>query len=89
MDQTEDKLVHPDFIAKTPGIETEANYGDIVGPQSVAEGHVPTVAQQVAAACQSAGHGKNVTATPRGVDNDDVSVTKSVVDLTDDNLFLS
>ena len=30
-----------------------------------------------------------MTATPREVDDDDVSATVSAVDLTDDNLFLS
>jgi hypothetical protein len=87
--RTEDKLVHPDFIAEIPGIETEADYEDIVGPQSASQGHKPTVAQRVAAARQSAGRGKNVTATPRGVDDDDASGTQSVIDLTDDDLFLS
>ena len=31
-DRTEEKLVHPDFIAEIPGIEIEANYEHIVGP---------------------------------------------------------
>jgi hypothetical protein len=87
--RTEDKLVHPDFIAEIPGIETEADYEDIVGPQSASQGHKPTVAQRVVAARQSAGRGKDVTATPRGVDDDDASGTQSVIDLTDDDLFLS
>ena len=30
-DRTEDKLVHQDCIAEIPGIETKANYRDIVG----------------------------------------------------------
>ena len=29
--RTEEKLVHPDFIAEIPGIEMEAKYEDIVG----------------------------------------------------------
>ena len=33
-DRTEKKLVHPDFIAEIPGIETGATYEDTVGPQS-------------------------------------------------------
>ena len=33
-DRTEEKLVHPDFIAEIPGIEMEADYEDIVGPKS-------------------------------------------------------
>ena len=51
MDQTEDKLVHPDFIAKNAGIETEADYKDIVGPWSAAQGHEPTVVHRVTADC--------------------------------------
>ena len=47
------------------------------------------VAQRVAAACQSARRDKSVTATPRGVDDDNVSAIQSVIDLTDDDLFLS
>lgn len=60
-DRTEEKLVHPDFISEIPGIETEADYEDIVGPQSSSEGYKPMMAQKIAAACQSAGHDKNVT----------------------------
>merc|ERR1712086_891634 len=89
-DRTEEKLVHPDFIAEIPGIETEADYENIVGPQSTLQGNKPTVAQRVAAARQSAGRDRSVTVTPRGVnsDDDEVSAT-SVIDLTDDDLFLS
>ena len=47
------------------------------------------MAQQVALARQHAGHAKNVTATLRGVDDDNVSATESVADLTDNDLFLS
>ena len=49
------------------------------------------MAQRVAAAHQSAGRDRNVTVTSRGVvdsDDDEVSAT-SVVDLTDNDLFLS
>jgi len=60
-DRTEEKLVHPDFITEIPGIETEADYEDIVGPQSTSQGYKPTVAERIAAACQSAGRDKNVT----------------------------
>ena len=67
-DRTEDKFVHPDFIPEIPGIETKADYRDIVGPQLAAQGYKPTVAWQGTAACQSVGRAKNVTATPRGVD---------------------
>ena len=88
-DRTEEKLIHPDFIAEIPGIKTEADYEDIVGPQSTSQGRKPMVAQKIAAAYQSAGRDKNVTVTPRGVDSDDVSATQSVIDLTHDNLFLS
>ena len=89
-DRTEEKLVHPDFVAEIPGIETEADYENIVGPQSASQGSKPTVAQRVAAARQSAGRDRSVTVTPRGVnsDDDEVSAT-SVIDLTDDDLFLS
>ena len=31
MGWTDEKLVHPDFIAAIPGIKTEANFEDIVG----------------------------------------------------------
>ena len=86
-EQREEKLVHPDFIAEIPRIETEADYKDIVVPQSTAQGHKPTVAQRVAAAYQSAGRDKNVTATPRGVDDDDISGTQSVIDLPNDNFY--
>ena len=76
-DRTKEKLVRPDFIAEIPGIETEANYEDIIAPQSASQGYTPTVAQRVAAACQSAGREKNVTVTPREGDSnsDDVSAT--------------
>ena len=76
-------------MQKIPGIETEADYEDIVSPQSASQGYKSTVAQRVAAAHQSAGCDKNVTATPRRVDGDDVSATQFVIDLTDDNLLLS
>ena len=89
-DRTEEKLVHPDFIAEIPGIETKANYEDIVGPQSTSQGYKTTVAERIAAACQSAGYDKSVAVTSRGVDSnsDDVSAT-SVIGLTDNDLFLS
>ena len=35
-DWTEEKLIHPDFIAEIPGIETKAVYEDIISPQSAA-----------------------------------------------------
>ena len=62
-DQTEEKLVHPYFIAEIPGIETEADYEDILGPQSASQGYKPTVAQRLATACQRAGRDRNVTVT--------------------------
>merc|ERR1712194_877818 len=40
--RTEEKLEHPDFIAEIPGIETEVDYEDIVGPKSAAQGYKPT-----------------------------------------------
>ena len=48
------------------------------------------MAQRITAACQSAGRDMSVTVTSRGVDinSDDVSAT-SVIDLTDNDLFLS
>ena len=42
MDQTEEKLVHLDFIAEIPGIETETGYKDIVDPKAAAQGNTPT-----------------------------------------------
>ena len=89
IDSTEDKLVNPDFIAGIPGIETVAEYEDIVCPHLAAQCHNTTVALKVAATCQSAGRAKNVTATHRGVDDVDVSATASVMDLRDKHLFLS
>ena len=88
-EQTETKLVRPDFIAEIPEIKTEADYEDTVGLQSATQGHTSTVAQRVAAACQITVCGKHVMTTPRGVCDDDVSATQSVVDLTDKHLFLS
>ena len=89
-DRTEEKLMHPDFIAEIPGIKTEADYEDIVGPQSTPQGRRPMVAQRVAATRQSAGRDRSVTVMSRGVDGgvDEVSAT-SVIDLTDDDLLLS
>ena len=60
-DRTEEKLVHPGFIVEIPGIETEANYEDIVDRQSTSQGYKPTVAQRAAAARQSADHDKKLT----------------------------
>ena len=82
-------MLHLDFTAEIPGIEAKDNYEDITGPQLAVQGHTPCVAQQVAAACHIAGHTKSVTVTPSGVDDVDVSATVSVVDLTDDDLFVS
>ena len=64
-DRTEEKLGHPDFIAEIPGIETETDYEDIVGPQSASQGHKSTLAQQVAAARQSADRDKVTVARYR------------------------
>ena len=84
-DRTEEKLAYPDFIAEILGIETKADYEDIVGPQSASQGYKPTVAQRVAAACQSAGRDRYVTITSRGVDSDDDEVSATaVIDLTSD-----
>ena len=48
------------------------------------------MAQRVAASCQSVGLERSITVTPRGVDGDDEEVrATSVIDLTDDNLFLT
>ena len=48
------------------------------------------MAQQVAAACQSAGCDRNATVTSGGVGSDDgKGSAMSVIDLTDDKLFLS
>ena len=90
-DRTEEKLVYPDFITEIPWLKTETDYEDIVGHQSASQEYKPTVAQRVAAARQSAGRDRNVTVTSRGVDSDSdkVSATQSVIDLTDNNLFLS
>ena len=49
-DRTEEKLVHPYFMAEKPGIETEENYKDIVVPKSAAQSNTPIAAQRVAAA---------------------------------------
>ena len=89
MNQTEDKLIRPDCIAEIPDIETKANYKDIMGPQLAAQSYKPTVAQQAVGACHSAGRAKSLTATSKGVNDDDVSATMSVVDLTDNHMFLS
>ena len=50
-DWTDDKVVHPDFIAEIPGIGTEVEYKDIDGLQSTVQDHTPKVAQRVAGAC--------------------------------------
>ena len=45
MDWTENKLIHPDFIAELPGIETETNCEGIMCPHSSIQDYTLTADQ--------------------------------------------